>query len=128
MVVTLWPSRSPTETLHDRTGCPPTCTVQAQHWAMPQPYLAPLRPSSSRRTHSSGVSASDATVTALPLMVSLVMRRLPKSRLQQGYAKDRDIATTSSSEGAWFEGRSLPARALGQGPARPCQPPVRNHD
>src|SRR2546430_2388217 len=35
---------------------PSTCTLQAPHWAMPQPYLVPVSPSVSRNTHSSRVS------------------------------------------------------------------------
>ena len=33
-----------------------SCTVQAPHWATPQPYLVPVSPCASRITHSSGVS------------------------------------------------------------------------
>src|ERR1019366_10538297 len=40
-----------------RNANPPTCTVQAPHWPIPQPYLAPRRSSISRKTHSSGISA-----------------------------------------------------------------------
>ena len=39
----------------------PSCTVQAPHCAMPQPYLVPVMPSVSRSTHSSGVSGSTST-------------------------------------------------------------------
>jgi hypothetical protein len=37
---------------------PSMCTVQAPHWAMPQPNLVPVKPSVSRSTHSNGVSGS----------------------------------------------------------------------
>jgi hypothetical protein len=53
----------------ERTAWPSTCTVQAPHWAMPQPYLVPVRPSCSRITHRSGVSSSTSTSRALPLIV-----------------------------------------------------------
>jgi hypothetical protein len=42
-----------------RVATPSTCTVQAPHCAMPQPYLVPDRSSCSRRTQSSGVVSLD---------------------------------------------------------------------
>ena len=56
-----------------RVGTPSMCTVQAPHCAMPQPYLVPVRPSCSRRTHSSGVSASAWNSRGLPLTLSVVI-------------------------------------------------------
>ena len=41
------------------------CTVQAPHWARPQPYLVPVRLSWSRSTHSRGVPSSTAPRSAL---------------------------------------------------------------
>jgi hypothetical protein len=32
----------------ERTAAPSTCTVHAPHWAIPQPYLVPVRPTHSR--------------------------------------------------------------------------------
>src|SRR5205085_5763867 len=46
--------------------------VQAPHCATPQPYLVPVSLSSSRKTHSKGVSASTSTLTFLPLMEKFV--------------------------------------------------------
>ena len=34
-----------TGTWQERVATPSICTVQAPHWAMPQPYLVPVRPS-----------------------------------------------------------------------------------
>src|SRR5690349_411850 len=53
----------------ERTGLPSTWTVQAPHWAMPQPYLEPTRPRWSRNTHRSGVlgSTSSAITRSSPL-------------------------------------------------------------
>lgn len=48
--------------MHNRTASLPTCTVQAPHWAIPHPYFVPVRPITSRRTHSSGVSGGTSTV------------------------------------------------------------------
>jgi len=39
----------------------------APHIAMPQPYLLPVSPSSSRNTQSSGMSSSTFTLTCFPL-------------------------------------------------------------
>ena len=50
-----------------RVGTPSMCTVQAPHWATPQPYLVPVRPSCSRSTHSSGVSGSASWLRSRPL-------------------------------------------------------------
>ncbi len=72
MVVTLRPATAETGVTHERVARPSMCTVQAPHWAMPQPNLVPVMCSSSRITHSSGVSGSAWTVTARPLMVSWV--------------------------------------------------------
>ena len=63
-------SRSPTwerGVMQARTASPPTCTVHAPHWAIPQPYLVPVRRRSSRKTQSSGVSGVDVTSRELPL-------------------------------------------------------------
>ena len=38
---------------------PSTCTVQAPHWAMPQPNFVPVRPIVSRMTQRSGSVGSD---------------------------------------------------------------------
>jgi hypothetical protein len=67
------PSTALTGVMHDRVARPPTWTVQAPHMPMPQPNLVPVRPISSRITHSSGVSSSTSIVTALPLMEKLLV-------------------------------------------------------
>src|SRR5262249_11606483 len=53
----------------ERTATPSICTVQAPHMAMPQPYFGPVIPSSSRNTHSSGMSPSTFTSWILPSTV-----------------------------------------------------------
>lgn len=58
--------------MHERTGWPPRCTVQAPHWPMPQPYLVPCRFNSSRMTHRSGVSGGTSTVEDRPFTVNLM--------------------------------------------------------
>src|SRR5207248_8898236 len=71
MVVTRRPATEPTGVMHDRVARPSRCTVQAPHWAMPQPYLVPVSPSVSRRTQSSGVSGASDTVRGRPLTVKV---------------------------------------------------------
>src|SRR5688572_16758319 len=69
MVVILLPSTAATGITQERVATPSMCTVQAPHWAMPQPYLVPVRPTCSRITHSSGVLGSTSTLVDLPLRV-----------------------------------------------------------
>src|SRR5215467_14419239 len=69
MVVTLVPTAPLTGNEHERVATPSTCTVQAPHCAMPQPYLVPVRPTFSRITQSSGVSGSTSTLNDFPLIV-----------------------------------------------------------
>src|SRR5262249_61751285 len=57
------------------------CTEQAPHWATPQPYFVPVRPSCSRSTHNSGVSASTSTSRFKPLMLSLMSALSPDALL-----------------------------------------------
>src|SRR5438105_866077 len=73
IVVMALPCAAATGKEQERTGCPPTCTVQAPHAAIPQPYFVPVRPRSSRSTQSSGVSGSASTCTARLLTVKLIM-------------------------------------------------------
>ncbi|XQU71739.1 hypothetical protein OJJOAM_004528 [Cupriavidus sp. H18C1] len=61
MVVMACPSAAETAVMQARIGEPSICTVQAPHSAMPQPNLVPVMPSSSRNTHSSGVSPGTST-------------------------------------------------------------------
>src|SRR5215831_8304524 len=58
---------SSTAVMHERVATPSMCTVQAPHWAMPQPNFVPVMPSTSRSTHSSGVSPSTSTDLTAPL-------------------------------------------------------------
>ena len=54
----------------ERTALPSIWTVQAPHRPEPQPNLVPVSFRCSRTTHSSGVSGSASTVTALLLIVN----------------------------------------------------------
>ena len=63
--------------LQERVATPSMCTVQAPHWAMPQPYLVPVRPICSRMTQSSGVSGSTSTSRTVPLIDNRAMDSPP---------------------------------------------------
>src|SRR2546426_5160648 len=56
-----------TGTEQERAGLPPISTVQAPHWASPQPNFGPFSSRSLRRTYKSGVSgATDDTRRVAP--------------------------------------------------------------
>ena len=82
MVVTDLPAAALTSVTQERIAVPSTCTVQAPHMAMPQPYFVPLSLSSSRITHSKGVSGALSDVTAPPFSSnSITTFPFPGSRL-----------------------------------------------
>ncbi len=58
MVAIFLPTTADTGSTQLRVAWPSICTVQAPHWAMPQPNLVPVRLRLSRSTHSSGVSSA----------------------------------------------------------------------
>src|SRR4051812_7755040 len=62
MVVTRWPAAADTGNRHERTALPSRCTVQAPHCPRPQPNFAPVRPMTSRMTHSRGISGATSTL------------------------------------------------------------------
>src|SRR5712691_7052771 len=73
IVVTFLPATAETGVTHARTGLPSTCTVHAPHWAMPHPYLVPVRFRFSRTTQRRGTSGSTSTCWALPLTVTEII-------------------------------------------------------
>src|SRR6266511_2329094 len=88
MVSTLWPAAAETGTEQERTGSPFRCTVQAPHWAMPQPNLGPFTSSTSRNTQSKGISGSTSALRFLPLTVSSIIWDLLGLSVMQ-YCKSR---------------------------------------
>src|ERR1700681_4063517 len=72
MVVTARSRTALTGSMHERTGLPSICTVQAPHCAIPQPNFVPVMPSRSRRTQSSGISAGASNAFCSPLIVRVV--------------------------------------------------------
>src|SRR6185369_5716692 len=55
-----------------RAASPSICTVQAPQSPLPQPYLVPVRCSSSRRYHNSGISGSPVKERVTPLTVNAI--------------------------------------------------------
>src|SRR6266568_5332713 len=76
MVVILLPAAALAGVEQDRAAWPFTCTVQAPHSAMPQPYLVPVMPRWSRSTHRRGVSGSASTDMGLPLTFRVIIEEL----------------------------------------------------
>src|SRR3954464_11140806 len=74
MVVICDLPRLSTGVTQDRVAMPSICTVQAPHWAIPQPNFVPVMPSTSRNTQRSGMSAGASNDFCSPLIVSLFMR------------------------------------------------------
>src|SRR5215472_404645 len=99
MVTTLLPATAAAVVTQERIGWPSTWTVQAPHTATPQPYLVPVNPSCSRRTHKSGTSGPTSTCCVLPLTTSEIMAasRIGDDR-QSVYAQDRCPATDSNHD------------------------------
>src|SRR5690242_13885668 len=77
MVITERSATSLIAVAQARDASPSTWTVQAPHSATPQPYLVPVRPSSSRRYQSSGVDGSPSKACSWPLTRNLTIGSLP---------------------------------------------------
>src|SRR5436309_13323162 len=73
MVVMLFPATSRMAVEHERMASPLRCTVHAPHSPAPQPNLAPVKSSSSRRYHKSGISGSPSNERSRPFTLTLIM-------------------------------------------------------
>src|ERR1041384_5297628 len=73
MVTTVLPPTSDIATPQARTASPFMCTVHAPHSATPQPNFVPVRPSSSRRYHISGIDGSPSKDRCCPFTLRLTM-------------------------------------------------------
>src|SRR5688572_9645111 len=99
MVTTSRPWTAPTAITHERAAWPAMWTVQAPHWATPQPNLVPVSRSSSRSTQSRGVSSSTSTVRDVPFTRSVTMSiSLPGRVLQTTLRRDRDLVKRGVDE------------------------------
>ena len=95
MVVIFWPTAAEMGVMHERTGAPFRCTVQAPHSAWPQPNLVPVMPSVSRRAQRMGVESSALTAVSLPLMFRVGIVGSPvdeAKRLREGGCGARERA------------------------------------
>src|SRR5207245_4518396 len=84
MVTISAPSAALTGTEQDLVATPSMWIVQAPHWAMPQPYLVPVRPTFSRNAQSSGILGSTSTLCDWPLMLRVGILLLPFHRRRRG--------------------------------------------
>jgi len=73
MVVMAWPTAALAGITQDRLGMPSKCTVHAPQRATPQPNLVPFVPSTSRKTHSSGMSGGTSSFWDFPLILSVTI-------------------------------------------------------
>src|SRR5688572_26785682 len=73
MVVTRLPATLFIVVVQARVACPSTCTVQAPQSAIPQPNLVPVSPSTSRSTHSSGISGATSTCRDVPFTINVII-------------------------------------------------------
>src|SRR3982750_4455575 len=76
MVVTRFPAAALSGVTQLRMASPFRWTVQAPQSPMPQPNLAPVRSSSSRRYHSSGTSPAPSNLRGFPFTVSSIIQLL----------------------------------------------------
>src|SRR6266436_5778441 len=86
MVVIDFPTPALTWTWQERRGAPSIKTVHAPHCPSPQPYLLPVRPSSSRSTVNREVSGGYRTGNLLPFTSSSISAGILPPFLQQTLA------------------------------------------
>src|SRR3954470_4660407 len=128
MVVISAPFTAARGVTHDRVAAPLTCTVHAPHCAIPHPNFVPLRSSTSRRTHSRGMSCGASTVVGLPLRLKGIDMVTDGRWRSAGLG----ILTNKSKEGSASRGlyaksKSLPASGR-QPPPQPRQTSARHQD
>src|ERR1035438_4246592 len=106
-----WPATALTWVMQERMGWPSASTVHAPHTPMPQPYLAPLRLSMSRRTHKRGMSGGTSTVATTLLIVSfrgICLLHNPRAERHRSLKRDRDWSGVYRISAAAFQ-RNLQA-------------------
>src|SRR6202140_2639375 len=111
-MVTIWSVSltSPSRIEQERRTSPLMCTEQAPHCATPHPYLVPVRPTCSRMTHKSGVSASTCTSFILPLMLSFAMNILLRLELTANLI--REVLSAAGCRSITRNGDYAPSRRL----------------
>src|SRR5579862_1814796 len=68
MVVIGWPATADAGTEQERMGLPLSRTVQAPHWAIPQPNFVPVSPTRSRIAQRRGMFSSASIGVAFPFI------------------------------------------------------------
>ena len=79
MVVMFLPTAEPTVNTQECSRWLSMITVHAPHTSMPHPYLVPVNPSKSRRTHSSGIPKSGTLMLlyVCPLTFNVILGKKP---------------------------------------------------
>src|SRR5215472_11526449 len=133
MVRMVLPSAREAGVRQEKTRVPSTSTEQAPHWLSPQPYLAPVRCSSSRRTSSNGRLGSVVTVRRWPFTVKFIVAsafigflrvtvvRVPVRRTRVPHIKNLRTVPVQDPVGrrgdnAWGYARSARSRPDGSRP------------
>lgn len=70
IVVIFRPATALTGNTQDRVAWPSMCTVHTPHWVIPQPYLVPVSPITSRSTQSRGMSSGTSSSCSTPLIMN----------------------------------------------------------
>ncbi len=124
MVVTLrWLPTADTGVTQARTALPSRWTVQAPHCAIPQPNLVPVKPRTSRRTQSSGMSGGASTSRSWPLTTSFIGAALPGPKGGSlGREKPLPPVKNAPSRASARKLRRCGWRRAGQGGRRPSRP------
>src|SRR5262249_20161537 len=101
MVTMFFPATSDIGMLQERIASPLRCTVQAPQSATPQPNFVPVKPSSSRKYHMSGIDGSPSNVRSCPLTVTLTIRPSAGGSFSSRAAASqlRDVAESAASPG-----------------------------
>src|SRR5258708_3303515 len=101
-----------TGTEQERAGLPSSSTVQAPHWASPQPNFGPFSSRSLRRTYSSGVSgATEDTPRVAPFTRNVKSGMISSGRGLCSWVGDESVHHRGGPEPAQAR-RRLPAPSL----------------
>src|SRR5256885_9580132 len=88
---------------------------------MPQPYLVPVMPRWSRRTHRRGVSRSASTDMGLPLTFRVIIKELLEKNPPQLFSALPADLCRGCARGVRPRNRNVPRRAHAVGPRTPAR-------
>src|SRR6516165_1099016 len=122
MVTIFFPPTSDIGMLQERIASPLRCTVQAPQSATPQPNFVPVRPSSSRKYHMSGIDGSPSNVRSCPLTVTLTIRSSAGGSftLRAAASQLRNVAESAAGPGVPPQAVTMAERLVFQ--CRVCRP------